>query len=148
MPKPNPWLDEVKYYLRKKFYQQVDFESACYSQTFSYETVRKCMYLIMRTSPDVYRYAAWLWATQRSRNDIANGLNVDSSTIKRKFDAFAIQLLNYLIHPDIMPVLPPIDIRMQMEEEDKRISIPEIVEGNVYTVVDYLDSVVDDGRLH
>lgn len=77
MPKPNPWLDEVKYYLRKKFYQQVDFESTCYSQTFSYETVRKCMYLIMRTSPDVYRYAAWLWATQRSRNDIAGGLNVD-----------------------------------------------------------------------
>lgn len=148
MPKPNPWLDEVKYYLRKKFYQQVDFESACYSQTFSYETVRKCMYLIMRTSPDVYRYAAWLWATQRSRNDIAAGLNVDSSTIKRKFDAFAIQLLNYLVNADIMPVLAPIDIRMQMEEEDKHIEIPEIVEGNVYTAADYLNSVVDDDRLH
>ena len=148
MPKPNPWLDEVKHYLRKKFYQQVDFESVCYNQTFSYDTVRKCMYLIMRTSPDIYRHAAWLWATQRSRNDIAGGLNVDSSTIKRKFDAFAIQLLNYLIHPHIMPVLPPIDIRMQMEEEDKHIRIPEIVDGNVYTAADYLNSVVDDGRLH
>jgi hypothetical protein len=47
-----------------------------------------------------------------------------------------------------MPALGPIDIRMQMEEEDKHIRIPEIVEGNVYTAADYLNSVVDDGRLH
>lgn len=139
MPRPNRFIDEAKQYLRKKFMMREDFKSECYRATFPYEMVKEALYLIKRVDPSVYSDSWYFWGTTRSRNSIADGLLKDSSTVKRRFDTFIIYLLNILVHPDLIPIVPLIDLRAQMDEEiTKGGGLPQFNEdGSVYTAADY-----------
>jgi hypothetical protein len=143
MPRPNPFIDEVKQYLRKKFMMRADFVSTSYDITFPYAMVKEALYLIKRVDPSVYSDSWYFWGTTRSRNNIADGLLKDSSTVKRRFDTFATYLLNILIHPDLIPIVKIIDVRSEMEEEAYNSGklLPQFKsDGSVYSAADYFRS--------
>lgn len=68
----------------------------------------------MNTDPELHRILAYKWLTGRSRNDIASGLHMDSSTLKRLWNKAFDILVNHLRHGsregNIAPNLDPIDI--------------------------------------
>jgi hypothetical protein len=110
MAQADPGLNSVTKYLRTEFPWKKDFYCKVLDETFTYQQVRDALIKIQVTDPLLHRLASYRWASHRSRNDIADGLYMDSSTLKRHWDKFGHLLMNYLVNGDLIAELEPIDI--------------------------------------
>lgn len=110
MAKADPNLDSVTRYLKTCFPWKKDFYCEPLDQTFPYADVVTALKKIKVTDPALHRIASYRWMSYRSRNDIANSLFMDSSTLKRYWDKFGHLLMNHLMHGDIVGDMEPIDL--------------------------------------
>jgi hypothetical protein len=82
--------------------------------TFTYQQVADALKQIKVTDPKLHRIGSYRWMSYRSRNDIANSLYMDSSTLKRFWDKFSCLLMNYLVHgEDVISLMDSVDLIIQ-----------------------------------
>lgn len=119
MAKPHPGHESLKKYLKNDFMWFREWvtpeNSEGTKEVYSYEEMKEAMKRLKTTDPRLHKLLAYLWMTERSRNDIANGFNMDSSTLKRLWDKGMDKLVAHLrlgIAEDdqVAPKLDPIDI--------------------------------------
>lgn len=111
MATANPVLDSFTRYLRTSFSCKEDWNAeAVLGEKFTYEQVKSAMKQMMVTDPKLHRLLAYRWQTNRSRNDIANSLYLDASTLKRSWDKGMRQVINSLVNREVWVPLEPIDL--------------------------------------
>lgn len=89
MAKADPRLDSVTKYLKNKFPWKDDFYCEPLDTTYPYKDVVEAIAKIKITDPRLHRIANYRWMSHRTRNEIANSLYMDSSTLKRQWDGQA-----------------------------------------------------------
>lgn len=110
MARAHPGLDALTKYLKTQFPWKQDFYCDYLNMTFTYNQVRAAINKIKITDPALHRIASYRWMSHRSRNEIANSLYIDASTLKRHWDKFGHLLMNYLVNGDLVGKLDPIDL--------------------------------------
>lgn len=116
MAKSDPTINGITKYLRSGYSKQEDLDLSVELDerksrvTFKYLEVKSALLKLKTTDPDLHCKLGYLWQTARSRNDIANSLYMDSSTLRRKWIRALDILLNYLINSDTIADLEPIDL--------------------------------------
>lgn len=110
MALPNPKVQEFKNYLKTSFALKEPWVSTVFETTYSYDLIKGYMTKLSKTDPDLHRLLGWIWASNRHRSDVASGLYMDPSTLKRKQDKAIYIIFNYLNNGDIDPALTPIDL--------------------------------------
>lgn len=83
MAKADPRLDSITRYLKFEFPWKKDFHCEPLDITYKYQDVIDALKKIKTTDPALHRIASYRWASNRTRNEIANSLYMDSSTLKR-----------------------------------------------------------------
>lgn len=86
MAKADPKLDSLTKYLKNQFPWKQDYHCEPLGITYPYEQVVDAIKRIKITDPGLHRIANYRWMSHRTRNDIANSLYMDSSTLKRQWD--------------------------------------------------------------
>lgn len=114
LAKPHPGNDSLTKYMKTEFPWKKDFVCEPINMTFRYEDVVDALRKLKTTDPKLHRIGSYRWMSYRSRNDIANGLYMDSSTLKRYWDKFSCLIMNYLVHGDLIGELDPLDV-IQMD---------------------------------
>jgi hypothetical protein len=110
MAKADSRLDSITRYLKTDFPWKKDFVCEPLGTTYQYIDVTKALMKIKITDPSLHRIASYRWMSYRTRNEIANSLYMDSSTLKRHWDKFGHLLMNYLNHGDLIGDMDPIDL--------------------------------------
>lgn len=116
MAKSNPILNELTKYLKSGFSVQFDLDLSQVLDTnksrvvFSYLEVKDALLKLKTTDPYYHSILGYHWQTNRSRNDLANSLYLDSSTLRRRWIKALNMLLNYLINNEVVAELEPVDI--------------------------------------
>jgi hypothetical protein len=82
----NPGIDALTKYLKTQFPWKQDFYCEPLDMTFTYSDVCAALKEIKKTDPKLHRIGSYRWMSYRSRNEIANALYMDSSTLKRIWD--------------------------------------------------------------
>lgn len=107
----NPVLDSFTKYLKTSFACKEDWDAMeVLNETFKYEDVKQAMVEFKTTDPGLHRILSYRWQTARSRNDIANSLYLDPSTLKRQWDKAMFLVINRLVNKEASAVLEPIDL--------------------------------------
>ncbi|MBD2201796.1 hypothetical protein H6G33_10595 [Calothrix sp. FACHB-1219] len=86
MAQAHPGIDAITKYLRNDFpwAKPLDCSHVYGKQTiFTYEQVKAALLKLKVTDPYLHRLLGYRWQTNRARNDIADGLYLDPSTLKR-----------------------------------------------------------------
>lgn len=112
MAKADARLDSITKYLKVKFPWKEDFYCEPLDTTYPYQDVVEAISRIKITDPALHRIANYRWMSYRTRNDIANSLYMDSSTLKRHWDKFGHLLMNYLNHGDLIGDVDPVDLEL------------------------------------
>jgi hypothetical protein len=86
MAKADARLDSITRYLKTQFPWKQDFYCEPLDQTYTYQDIVSALKKIKITDPALHRIAAYRWMSYRTRNEIANSLYMDSSTLKRFWD--------------------------------------------------------------
>lgn len=102
MPAPNPRRDAVLKYLKHSFPHKVDFESSD-GTVFPYLKVKEAVYSLKDNGPELLRILNYHMFTPLSRTRIAEEVGYDPSTIKRKLDLAADNIMQRLEHGDFPP---------------------------------------------
>jgi len=113
MAKPHPGYEALSKYLGTGFAWKLPLDDLA-GETYSYEEVKEALRRLMRTDPQLHSLLAYKWLTNRSRNDIASAVHMDSSTVKRLWNKALDILMNHLRHGErednLAPILDPLDI--------------------------------------
>lgn len=78
--------------------------------SFTYTEVKQAIIEFKKINPKQHRLLEYAWLTSRKRDEIANGLYIDSSTLKRSWNKSIHIIVNSLVNKDIIEPLEPIDI--------------------------------------
>lgn len=111
MARPHPGREAMYKYLQSDFPWKKDLKID--GEIFPYQKVKEAMSRLATTDPSLHRHLAYRWLSDRSRNDIAFHLNIDSSTLKRVWDKACDIIMNHLRHginDSIAPKLDAVDI--------------------------------------
>lgn len=116
MAKSNPVLDRLTNYLKVDYSQQGDLDLGEVLDVnksrvkFTYLEVKRALLHVKTTDPYIHSLLGYHWQTNRSRNDLANSLYLDSSTLRRRWIKGLRMILNYLINEETVAELEPVDI--------------------------------------
>jgi hypothetical protein len=119
MAKPHPGHESLKKYLNNRFAWKedwiVDENDKEKPEVYTHLEMKEAMRRLKTTDPVLHKLLAYLWLTDRSRNDIANGFGMDSSTLKRLWDKAMDKIVAHLRlgireNDEVAPKLDPIDI--------------------------------------
>jgi len=128
---PHVSRDTILKYLKKEFQWRQDYvfkwqevteegERLNREHTFTWSDVEAARKWTANLNPDNYKVLMYLITTGRSRQNIADALFLNSSTVKRKADAALDQIQQYLVAKhllglDIDFLVEPIDIGIRLE---------------------------------
>jgi hypothetical protein len=115
MALPDPKLQQFKTYLKKGFALREDWHSLIFDEVYTYLEIKEALRKLSMSDPDLHRLLGWVWLSNRPRNDVAGGLFMDPSTLKRKQDKAMLIILNYLNNCEVTAELEPIDLINQDE---------------------------------
>lgn len=97
----HPGLNSLKLYLKTRLPWHLDWECTYTGETFPAEQVVNALYWLKYHYPKEYEILGYLWLSYRPRNDIADALFMDASTLKRSWDKMMHLLKSYCSHGDL-----------------------------------------------
>jgi len=98
----HPGLNSLKKYLKTRFAWKQDWYCEVTGETFTWKQVSDALYRLKSEAPaEAYQLLCYCWLTHRSRNEIADFLHLDPSTLKRGADRLLHSLKMYLSHPEL-----------------------------------------------
>lgn len=102
IPSPNPKRDLLLKYLRHAFPYGEDF-TAYDGVVYPYEAVKEAVYSQRDNGPELLRILIFHMNTPLSRTRIAEEVGYDPSTVKRKLDIAADNIMQRLVHASLPP---------------------------------------------
>lgn len=102
MPAPNPRRDALLKYLKHGFPHGNDFVASD-SATYEYTKVKEAVYALKDNGPELLKILTYHMFSPLSRTRIAEEVGYDPSTIKRKLDLAADNVMQRLAHGNLPP---------------------------------------------
>ena len=133
---PTPEIKAIQDYFRTgmQLAQPLDLTAfPSINRTFTYKEVKDEIRKFKLANPEGHKYLTMYWTHKdRTRNHVAMGINVDSSTLRRKWNNGSLQVLGGLLNKDLNADYPPIDLRFQDGVEAS--ILPKLTPDNAHRI--------------
>ncbi len=114
----HPGINSFLKYLKEDFPWKKDWDPGDIFEediVFTYLEVKQAIIDFRNINPHHHRLLEYAWLSNRKREEIANGLYMDSSTLKRSWNKSIHMIVNRLVNKDVIDPLEPIDLRLKKE---------------------------------
>lgn len=103
------------------------------NRTFTWQEVKDEIRKFKLANPEGHKYLTMYWTHKdRTRNQVALGLHIDSSTLRRKWNQGSLQVLGGLLNKDLNSDYPAIDLRFQEGVEAS--ILPKLTPDNAHRI--------------
>lgn len=103
MPSANPVYKGFITYLRHDFSRKVSWQHPDHGEVYTYEEIKRAMNLFKLSDPVLYKMLWYASSSNQGRIAIAERFFIDNSTLKRRWDKGVRYVMNYLVHPELVP---------------------------------------------